>query len=788
MNTPSHHHRPPSWGWLKQLGSLTALLAIVASIAMPTTSPVPPVQAAPAAAPVAAPADALADSFPLGIFDDGNMIFGKPANFDRLIRDSQAQGLDTVLFNNNSAIRDEAMLSVSDSLGFNVIFGPQAELHSQWYDVGVPATIAQARTVVYPLVDRVKAHPSVKGYNVADEPHNEQTDKVRYATQAFQERDPARRAAPLVIGVNRGDQIFAASGANMLLADVYPVGADNPPCNFMMTGFGYPTFTFADYVRRMNANRPANKPLWLVLQTHNVGTGGAYSLRTPSVPEVRAQHWMALGEGATGIFWYAYSSQQGWTGLKDNPTLFAEIGAQAARTRPLRSTFLGLHRVDDQFITSGAPGAYISTMTTADSSKQYAVVVNTSSCSSATPISVLAPTLSGRLKDVETGEIFDLGTPIPFEPGDGKLFELVPFPPQAGPTPTPAGMGPNVVVNGDFTSATSGFPSGWQVRPSASWDGTVGRNAPGSFKISGASSTYSQSPLTVRPGASYLLTYWIKTENVTGQGATMRFVQLQPSTAILKIPPPVNGTTDWTSVVTTLNVPSTWAGGRLDIQWDIAGGNVWLDDIVLAELGYTGGTGSSDPPTATPTTAAAATSTPSPTATATKTPTSAPATATPTKTPTAAPPTATPASVNLVTNGNFSTPNGTFPANWQARPSGSWDSTTGHAAAGSLKVSGSADTYSFQGLQLIAGKSYRLSFWVKTQGVVGKGIAMRYPQTSPSTQIFGLTNYTTGTSNWTQQTATFTLPATFAGGRLDILWDMTSGAAWIDDVVLTQLP
>src|SRR6185503_12506893 len=100
---------------------------------------------------MAAPANSLAGSFPLGVFEDGNMIFGRATDFERLIQDAQAQSLDTVLFNNQSASRDAAMLDVSDRLNFNVYFGPHHELTSQWYGASVPTTIEQARSVVYPL-------------------------------------------------------------------------------------------------------------------------------------------------------------------------------------------------------------------------------------------------------------------------------------------------------------------------------------------------------------------------------------------------------------------------------------------------------------------------------------------------------------------------------------------------------------------------------------------------------------------------------------------------------------
>jgi len=143
---------------------------------------------------------------------------------------------------------------------------------------------------------------------------------------------------------------------------------------------------------------------------------------------------------------------------------------------------------------------------------------------------------------------------------------------------------------------------------------------------------------------------------------------------------------------------------------------------------------------------------------------------------------------NLVKNGAFSTPKGAFPADWQERPSGSWDSSVGRASPGSLRVSGSANTYSFQNVTLRPGARYALSYWVKTQGVVGRGVSMRYPQTMPTTQILTALPYTTGTQNWSLVSTTFTVPAAYVGGRLDILWELSSGTAWVDDVTLTEVP
>jgi hypothetical protein len=41
-------------------------------------------------------------------------------------------------------------------------------------------------------------------------------------------------------------------------------------------------------------------------------------------------------------------------------------------------------------------------------------------------MAISSSTLKGQLKDLETAAMVPLGSPISFQPGDGKIFELVP--------------------------------------------------------------------------------------------------------------------------------------------------------------------------------------------------------------------------------------------------------------------------------------------------------------------------------------------------------------------------
>jgi hypothetical protein len=363
-------------------------------------------------------------SFPIGVWGDGN-ITTTPELFESMIQDLKPRSLDTVLFTNNWVSRHAGLLDVSDRLGFNVIFAPTGELNDHWWRDTITADAATARRVIEPLVDQIEGHPSLKGYMIADEPLVRHQEKVKLAVDTFRSRDPRRPAIPVLIGLERGDVIFQESRPDVMLIDVYPVAWSNALCEFAMTGFGYKELDFVGYVRELTKTKPVEVPLWMILQTHRWGDGRPSSLREPTVEEVRLQTWLAIGEGAKGIFWFTYSSQQGWRGLPDNPPVYEEVTSLARRIVPLRGTLLDLRRSSDVFETFGSPNPYVSTLTKVDDSTMYAVVANRS-CQRSEWLTISAGDRLGSLRDLEAGQTYRLGTPIRFEPGDGRIFEFVP--------------------------------------------------------------------------------------------------------------------------------------------------------------------------------------------------------------------------------------------------------------------------------------------------------------------------------------------------------------------------
>jgi hypothetical protein len=388
------------------VGQTLAVLAVgvIVGILLATTAPVPA-------------AVGSADDFRMGVFEDFNRVSDVP-RFEAMIKDLQSRGFDSVMLSNGWLDSQDAALAVSDRLGFDVFLSPMGELYAQWWDnPAASATIDVARNVVYPLVDRLKVHPSLKGYNVADEPDLEMAEKMRLALQAFGERDPSRPAFPVLVGVDRVGSVARIAQPRVLAIDVYPAAVQNVPCDFTLRAFGYDGYDFVSYTREVTRGLPPDVPRWFILQTH----GGIAGLREPTVAEIRLQAWLAIGEGARGIYWFAYSSQQGWRGIVDNRPAYDEVTAWVHRLAILRPHLASLQKVTDQFSATGR--TYTSTLANRDRTQLYAVIAN-QTCQAQT-VTVTSDLVNGLLRDVESGQYFRAGDPIDLAPGAGRLLQQI---------------------------------------------------------------------------------------------------------------------------------------------------------------------------------------------------------------------------------------------------------------------------------------------------------------------------------------------------------------------------
>ncbi len=240
---------------------------------------------------------------------------------------------------------------------------------------------------------------------------------------------------PIIIPGN--EQVLAAAQPDAILTYVYPVLVGQAPCDFF-TDDQADQDDVVSWIRHLSQLNGRGVPIYVVLQGHGVSTKASSlgllprQLRQPTPEEIREQFWLAVGEGAGGVFWFIYSTQQFWIGLRDNPPLLAEVTDLGARARDITDVLAAVHKTDDAFSVVALQSVdqpiarsqqpYISTLSSVDGT-MYALVVN-HSCDPQ-PVAVTNAPAAGELRDVETGETFGLGSSIELRGGDGRLLELV---------------------------------------------------------------------------------------------------------------------------------------------------------------------------------------------------------------------------------------------------------------------------------------------------------------------------------------------------------------------------
>jgi hypothetical protein len=126
-----------------------------------------------------------------------------------MITNLRAHGLNSVMFTQGTLAKAGALAPVSDRLSFPVYTSwMYQELGTQWLDASPTLDIAAARSIIGPMVDALKVHPSIKGYHILDDATTAYNEKLRLAAQVFRERDPSHPASPMMVQGSQGRQVY----------------------------------------------------------------------------------------------------------------------------------------------------------------------------------------------------------------------------------------------------------------------------------------------------------------------------------------------------------------------------------------------------------------------------------------------------------------------------------------------------------------------------------------------------------------------------------------------------
>lgn len=368
--------------------------------------------------------NAATPAMPVGVYLDGNVFGRDPAVCRSKLTDIKNHHFDAVQWANGWPAQQRDCLIEAENLGIHVTFFPADALYDGWFrNSTVPVTLEAAKNVAKPVIDQLQG-TGVDAIQLADELSNTTTnkDKFRLMVLAWQELAPWPVMASHNVTASWWPSVQAYAKPDVWEAFNYPITPSTGECAWINTAAG--RWKYAQ------SNIPAGVPFYAILQSHGADQ---FNLRAPTVPEVRAQFFAALGSGATGFQWFTYDSQQSWKGLRDAPSLYNEAGDLARRYRAIRANLSGLRGNTNVMQSSNGT---IKTFTLSGNGRTFAVLLNTS-CS-ATSKTTLSTSQAGTFTNLEDGTSADKPV-VTLRPGDGAVFEFTASTPapSASPSPTP---------------------------------------------------------------------------------------------------------------------------------------------------------------------------------------------------------------------------------------------------------------------------------------------------------------------------------------------------------------
>ncbi len=415
--------------------------------------------------------------FPVGVFVD-NGVPDTAAETRAMLHDPvnglKAIGLTDICYTNTQPYSHEQVQGLVGLIGSEIAGGevsvvvapfgrthptdPNTGLYSvEWYLTAYsPSFHTDAAADV--LADRIldppfdyDIKPALIGYNLRDDTTHvgSISTMVRTMTRAFQRRDTFGRAVTAVLGTESAIAEVAVD-TDVALFSLYPCGEYANGDDTAEGDFHRSTYStvpdlgggggdWVDKIRSFVDDAPEGLRFWLALQNHQT-TGGTVGtlLRYPTAREMRAQVWIAVGEGATGLYWFTWNdkSDNEWEGLQnenraDLRTVASELSHRL--TPAIRARLLTARRVTDAFTATGGgstgypvnyPNAYVSTLYDADAGVSYCVVCNHST--STANVTINSGSLAGYLVNLETGDRLNLGGTVSLPALDGTIYRLDP--------------------------------------------------------------------------------------------------------------------------------------------------------------------------------------------------------------------------------------------------------------------------------------------------------------------------------------------------------------------------
>ncbi len=313
-----------------------------------------------------------------------------------------------------------SILDVADSHGVKVIAGIPHLTYILGNSNASPPSGDDIKTAILnDSIDFLKQHSAVLGYYLYDEPLPGWIDFDKFGEAYDTLLSLSGGNKPILstwndvrhmdyidgyLGANNDDG--NGSGLDVVMADTYPFSdttalgslADYMPAYFTAYGdtdnpetIGPATPSYSDYIKQIRleqCNDNGNRPFWIVLQTF--GDAEQYDedeaswafWRQVQPKEIRLQVWIAIMQGAKGIWYFLYESEYpSLLGMLDVSGQYTgrlvEATAVNAQINQISSILLNLDVVENAQVTVDQGEVQLHDDFTLGTDDKYAIVTNT---------------------------------------------------------------------------------------------------------------------------------------------------------------------------------------------------------------------------------------------------------------------------------------------------------------------------------------------------------------------------------------------------------------------------
>ncbi len=286
--------------------------------------------------------------FMLGVYDSGGSFSPDPAHWeDQIFSPAGSRGLQGFPLNlylnyflGGMPINStDALLDVLNTHGMMYLQTGNCSADGGWMRNGPGFFSIESQM----YVQQFAQHTAAAGYYIMDECIDLLIPETQSHHQQLKGWDPEGITFDVVIaGVPHGasavdDPALWVNAGDVLGTDPYPLYGPEPAT-------GYAHFIVGDFISKLRAAAPANRPVWSVLQFFKFTSDS----RLPTPAEMRAHAVMTIVEGGQGIFWWDI----GINGLRQEDA--ATVSAYMGHLKTLTTELAGLEPV---LLADPAPGA-----------------------------------------------------------------------------------------------------------------------------------------------------------------------------------------------------------------------------------------------------------------------------------------------------------------------------------------------------------------------------------------------------------------------------------------------